>query len=324
MIRRQIIRAAALLPTVLLAGSVVAQEAPDWDSASSSIPASTPLGSGPQPAMMEAAPGLPTHTVYHPLDLARAGRLPVVVWGNGACWNAGNAFRWFLSDIASYGYLVVAVGPIVKRKLPLEPHSMIPLQPTTGMPPAGQLPPAESRSAQLVEAIDWAVAENQRKESRFHGRLDTTAVAVMGQSCGGAQALEASADPRVRTTVLWNSGLFPEPTTMGGGKALSRADLRQLHGPTAFFSGDEEDMAHLNARANYALVDHVPVIWAYERGVLHSGTYGERYGGEFGGVAVGWLNWQLKGDRRAAKMFVGPDCGLCVNPRWVVQSKKLH
>ncbi len=71
------------------------------------------IGSGPYPALMEAAPGLPTHTVYRPADLGAAGKLPVVAWGNGACANAGNSFRWFLSDIASYGYLVIAVGPIV-------------------------------------------------------------------------------------------------------------------------------------------------------------------------------------------------------------------
>ena len=63
---------------------------------------------------------------------------------------------------------------------------------------------------------------------------------------------------------------------------------------------------------------------AYGRGVLHSGTYGERNGGEFSGIAVAWLNWQLKGDTRARLMFVGHDCGLCVNPHWVVRSKNLR
>jgi hypothetical protein len=146
----------------------------------------------------------------------------------------------------------------------------------------------------------------------------------MGQSCGGAQALEVSSDARVRTTVLWNSGLFPTPTTMGGGAALSRDDLKRLlHAPTLFISGDEQDSAFANANANFDLISHVPVFRAWERGVLHSGTYGERNGGEFGGVAVAWLNWQMKHDARAAKLFVGKDCGLCVNPRWVVRSKNL-
>lgn len=80
--------------------------------ASTEVPATTPLGSGPYPAIMEVDPSLPTHTLYHPTDLSAAGQLPVVVWGNGACWNVGNAFRWFLSDISSYGYFVIALGPI--------------------------------------------------------------------------------------------------------------------------------------------------------------------------------------------------------------------
>ena len=49
----------------------------------------------------------------------------------------------------------------------------------------------------------------------------------------------------------------------------------------------------------------------------------ERNGGEFAGIAVAWLDWQMKKDKRAAKLFVGKNCGLCVNPRWVVSSKNL-
>jgi len=208
--------------------------------------------------------------------------------------------------------------------LRMEPQSLVPLGP---MPPpnlgAAKLPPPETRSSQLIDAIDWAVRESERGGSRWRHRIDTSHVAVMGQSCGGAQAIEASVDPRVTTTVLWNSGLFREPTTMGGGKTLTREDLKHLHAPTALISGDEEDIAFTNAEENFQLIEHIPVFRAYERGVLHSGTYGVRNGGEFAGVAVGWLNWQLKGDARAGRMFVGKDCGLCVNPHWVVRTKEL-
>ena len=36
-----------------------------------------------------------------------------------------------------------------------------------------------------------------------------------------------------------------------------------------------------------------------------------------------WLKWQLKGDNSAAKMFVGPSCGLCTDPKWTIERKKL-
>jgi len=289
-----------------------------------SVPASTPIGSGPHPAIMEVDPSLPTHTLYHPSELAAGSRLPVVVWGNGACWNAGNAFRWFLSDIASYGYFVIAVGPIVDPPIARAPVPMAPIP--AGSPPAAaltKLPPSATHSSQLIDAINWAVAENARAQSRFHQRLDVTEIAVMGQSCGGAQAIEASADPRVRTTVLWNSGLFPGVTTMAGGKPLTKSDLDKLHAPTAYISGDAEDIAFVNANDDYDRLT-VPALRAYARGILHSGTYSERNGGEFAGIAVGWLNWQLKSDPRSRALFVGADCGLCANPHWVVHSKKLE
>jgi dienelactone hydrolase len=292
--------------------------------AATNVAATTPIGSGPYRAIMEAAPGLPTHTIYRPAKLAEAGTLPIVVWGNGGCRNQGNAFRWFLSDIASYGYLVVAVGPIAAEPMAL-PTTKEPIQPSpANAAAAAKLPPPATRTSQLIDAIDWAIAQNERSESPFFHRLNTTRIAVMGQSCGGVQAIEASADPRVTTTVVWNSGLFHEVTQIGGGKPLTKDDLDKLHGPTAYISGDDEDIAFVNANEDFEHLKKLPVLRAYERGVLHTATYAERNGGEFGGIGVAWLNWQLKGDTRAARLFVGADCGLCLNPRWVVQSKNLH
>jgi len=289
------------------------------------VPADTPMGSGPHPAVMEVDASLPTHTLYHPVDLAAAGRLPVVLWGNGACWNAGDSFRWFLSDIASYGYLVIALGPIADFKRPLAPATMAPIPPGSAtVRDAAKLPPPATHSSELIDALNWAVAIEAKEGHKLYHRLNTTAIAVMGQSCGGVQAIEASADPRVRTSVIWNSGLFREPTSMAGGKSLTKEDLRKLHAPTAYISGDAEDIAFVNANEDFDVIQNIPVFRAYGRGVLHTGTYGERNGGEFAGVAVGWLNWQLKGDRRARAMFVGPDCGLCVNPHWVVRARNLN
>jgi len=292
-----------------------------------SVAVGIPLGSGPHPAILEVAPGLPTHTLYHPADLAAAGPLPVVLWGNGACANAGDRFRWFLSDIASYGYLIIAVGPI-QNKAVWPPQVMTPFAPggTPVMPPGVTAPASQpaTRSVQLLDALRWASAENERAGSRFYHRLRVDSVAAMGQSCGGAQALEASEDPRIRTTILWNSGLFPGVTTMAGGAPLTKESLKKLHAPIAYISGDEEDLAFANANDDFSRLTDIPVFRAYGRGIVHEGTYSERNGGEFAGIAVGWLNWQLKGDARAARLFVGADCGLCVNPKWVVRSKNLR
>ena len=57
--------------------------------------------------------------------------------------------------------------------------------------------------------------------------------------------------------------------------------------------------------------------------VGHGGTYAQPNGGEFGKVAVAWLQWQLKGDKTAAKMFSGPDCGLCKDTEWKFEKKNM-
>ena len=70
-------------------------------------------GTGPYPAIVEADPTLATHTIYRPQALDIFGttlRLPIVAWGNGGCTNSSFPFRNFLLEIASHGFLVVAIG----------------------------------------------------------------------------------------------------------------------------------------------------------------------------------------------------------------------
>ena len=284
-------------------------------------PDSAVLGTGPYKAVMEPAPGLATHTIYRPADLAAVrGKLPIIAWGEGACANEGNRFRWFLSEIASHGYLVVAVGPIgpADKEIWLQNAP----QPQPGGAPL-KLPPPATHSSQLIDAINWASAENARPGSPFFHRLDPGRVAVMGMSCGGAQAIEASADPRVSTSVIWNSGLFPGETTMGGGKTLTKEDLKLIHAPIAYISGDASDVAFLNANDDFDHLGQLPAFRAYRKLTGHGGTYGEANGGDFGKVGVAWLDWRLKGDAAAGRMFVGPGCGLCTDPKWVVRKKNI-
>lgn len=282
---------------LITAGPVVAREA---------APA-------PVPAVMESDPSLPTHTVYRPANLEKAGKrsLPIVVWGNGACANEGDAFAKFLTEIAGHGYLVVAIGPIVGPK-PANP----------GPPRAPDLTgPPKTTSSQLTDAIDWAIAQNSRAGGRYRGLLDVKKIAVMGMSCGGLQAIAASADPRVTTTGVWNSGVLG--TGAGGlpGANVTKQSLKALHGPVIYVSGDASDIAFGNANDDFARIDHLPAVRAYQDGVGHGGTYGQPRGGAFGEVAVAWLNWRLKGDRAGRAMFVGPDCGLCARPGWHVERK---
>lgn len=290
---------------------------------------------------MEPAPGLPTHTLYWPRDVEPVGRpLPLLVWANGACLNAGNRFRHFLAEIASHGYLVVALGPIVSPgdERP-DPSGLMRGPPAPGSPAAralaegrvlgsgqgGGLRPADTSPRQMIEAIDWAEAENRRAAGPLAGRVDTGAVAVMGQSCGGLQAIDAARDRRVRTLGVWNSGLFDDPARAPAiaDAQVTKADLPRLRVSAIYVTGDRSDQAFANADDDVERFDGVPVLRAWLQGTGHSGTYREVNGGAYAPVAVAWLNWQLRGDARAAAMFVGADCDLCRNPRWQVRKKRI-
>ena len=286
-------------------------------------------GSGAFPAVMEADPGLPTHMIYRPRDLSALGatKLPIVVWGNGACVNVGNAFRHFLAEIASHGYLAIAVGPMGPERV-VAPAVAPPVPPPATGPPNAAAP-ARSRppttASQLIDGLNWAVAENARHGSPYYGKLEITKVAAMGMSCGGLQAIDAAHDPRVTTLGVWNSGVIgggPDPRVLAGADA-TKDSLQTLRVPAIYVSGDASDIAFVNAEDDFKRLNHIPVFRAWLEKMGHSGTYSEPNGGAFGKVAVAWLQWQLRGDASASRMFKGTDCGLCAMPGWHVQKKRI-
>jgi poly(3-hydroxybutyrate) depolymerase len=263
---------------------------------------------GPHGVTAESYPTLSTHTAYHPTNLATFGpsnRLPIVSWGNGACVRNGSAFSGFLTQIASHGYLAISIGP--------------------KNPPSGPAPAPTIDDHLLLDAIDWAVRQNGDRSSRFYNTLDTTRIAVMGQSCGGLQALAVSHDPRITTTVVWNSGALPPGSSSPALKqsAGNKDSLNRLHGPVAYFIGGPTDVAYPNAEDDFARISKVPVFKG-NLNVGHGGTYRQPGGGWFGEVAVAWLDYRLKGSAEAAKWFVGADCRLCTDPLWAIEKKGMR
>lgn len=281
---------------------------------------------GPYAVSIETDAGLPTHTVYRPADLSPFKgdkALPIVSWGNGACANAGTLFSNFLTQVASHGYLVISIGP---KDAPLPAFASRAAENNSEQPaqaaPAPRAMTPGSRDEQLLDAINWALSENARKDSPYYGRLDPKKIAVMGQSCGGLQTIAVSHDPRVKTSVIWNSGTFPDTANMRLSSA-NKASLAKLHAPVAYFAGGPSDVAYPNAEDDFKRIDHVPVFKA-NINVGHSGTFRHPGAGWYGEVGVAWLDWQLKGDKKAAAYFEGKDCVLCVNPLWAVEKKKIR
>jgi len=264
-------------------------------------------GNGRFKALMVSDESLATHTVFRPKDLGALGdkvKLPIVVWGNGACANSPWEHVNFLSEVASHGFLVVAIGP---------------------MPAEGQRGGSggPTSSPLLVDALNWALAQHNDKASPYFQKLDTNKIAMAGMSCGGLQALEVAPDARVSTVMVCNSGILPNPGAgRGGMPKLTKDHLAKLHTPTLYLLGGEKDIAYNNGMDDFRRIDHVPIFSA-NLNVGHGGTYSRPHGGEFAKVATAWLQWQLRGDKEAARMFVGDPCGLANIEGWKVGKKKI-
>ena len=265
-------------------------------------------GTGAFKAIMKEEKGLAEHTVFVPQDLSKFNAknpLPILVWGNGACANSPWEHMNFLNEIASHGFIVLATGDI----------------PMADEWYKGPM----SRSEQQIESIDWAFAQNADPKSPYYQKLDLKNICVAGMSCGGLQTLFNCADPRIKLLMICNSGLFNQENAgqaVGGMPMPKKEKLNDIHTPIMYMLGGKEDIAYGNGMDDFQRISHVPAC-AVNFPVGHGGTYREAHGGEFSVVALGWLNWQLKGDKQAAKMFVGKNCGLSTRKDWTIEKNKL-
>jgi dienelactone hydrolase len=274
--------------------------------------AADPAGSGPEPAMVYSEKSLPSHTIYRPADLK--GRYPVVLWGNGSCVNSSFGYRNFLAEIASHGFIVLAIGPHTDAAPPRQARPENP----------AEWPPFETSYKQMLQALDWITAENGRKGSLFNGKVDTSKVAAMGHSCGGLQTVKVSTDPRITTAVVLNSGMITDDDQYMIRHELKRSILDHMHAPIAYFIGGEKDIAYANSETDWKDLQQrkIPALNA-QMDVGHGATYSQPNGGPFVTGPLAWLQWQLKGDAKARAKFVGDNCGFCKGELWRLRKHAL-
>ena len=79
-------------------------------------------------------------------------------------------------------------------------------------------------------------------------------------------------------------------------------DVREIDPP-----GGEPDFMMATSKANFDAINNVPIFYGSRANAGHSATYFHPGGGEFANVAVAWLDWQLKGNKKASAMPLSPD-----------------
>ncbi|KAL4912971.1 hypothetical protein BDW62DRAFT_214576 [Aspergillus aurantiobrunneus] len=251
-------------------------------------------GSGPYKSYYFEVESLVNHTFYQPLQSALQDggsdlKLPVIVWGNGACdpWynccQLGLKFRNFLGEVTSWGALAIATGPAF-----VDPEDYSDSSEGTGEAGMGQNPGA------LTEAIDW-VYKNAGKGAWAH--IDSSRIGVWGQSCGGLEAYSAGAhDDRVSHLGIFNSGQLSANASVEVTKGITK--------PVFYILGGPSDVANKNGELDYANLPETTPKWKGNHDLGHSAAFDVPFAGIPGVAGSKILQWVLRGDESAKSWFV--------------------
>ena len=256
-------------------------------------------GSGPMKAVAVREKSLTDFVVYRPMNIAAAvqqenAMLPVLVFCNGGCVDTSIGYEKMLTDIASYGYVIVAIGELqMFAQHEKETHTP---------------------SSMVAKALDWIHQQAKDKNSPYYNKIDTKKIAAAGHSCGGAQVLANAADKRLKTYIILNAGMGE--MTMADASAKS---LKSLHGPTFYLVGGQSDAGWKNAQIDYEAIKNVPVVLADNTRSGHGGTYEQANGGANSKMVRQWLDWQLKARQEPAKLFIEGD--LTGDENWNIKQK---
>lgn len=312
-------------------------------------------GTGAYKAIMMEEASLSSHTIFRPQDISKfnkSNKMPVVVWGNGGCAESPSGHVNFLNEVASQGFLIVAIGPsnyeVMEAPRPGQTGDVRPMgQPGQrprrsngngggmppmgggGMPPmgGGGMPPMGGGAPQgnnnwvmgdplgLQVALDWVLKQNDDPNSPYYQKLDVDNIAAAGMSCGGLQALHMSDNEKIKTILVMNSGYFGEN---------EKETLDQMKAKSVIWIlGGSSDIAYNNGWNDFKTIQKKPAFACSLNTVGHGGTYMEPHGGEYAIVATAWLKWQLQGNNEAGKMFEGADYSLAKRPNWTCEKKNI-
>ncbi|GEM_PF-640894 len=267
------------LVTILAVGCVAAPQIDDTNLLQTYIEA------GPLLDIVESRGGLHCR-IFHPRawlepsdEPARRQQHPLVIWGNGT-YTSPASYRNLLQHWASHGMIVVAA-----------------------------MTPNAGRGVEMRDCLNYMLDQQDNTDSPFYQRVNADRIGVAGHSQGGGGAIMLGRDSRINTVVAI------QPYVLGE-RHNPQAASNQT-GPLLLLSGQEDFTASADTNQRPVFDSaNVPVFWANLRGATHLAPMST--GGSYRGPMTGWLRWKLLDDTGAARLFVGADCVLCQDERWLI------
>ena len=96
----------------------------------------------------------------------------------------------------------------------------------------------------------------------------------------------------------------------------TKDNLKNLHTPMFYMIGGPGDIAYANAQKDYErIANNIPVVMLNSKDG-HSGTYYEKYGGNYAKAVVKWFDWQLKGQVGQSALFLDDEYLKMKFPEW--------
>lgn len=233
-----------------------------------------PLGNGNDPSGF---------TLYFPDGAQSGARFPLLTFGNGT-FCSPTFYDELIGFIVSYGYVVIATNTS-----------------NTGS------------GAEMLKAVEWALAQNDKADSPIHGMVDGDHIGAFGHSQGGAGTVAAGADPRIDAIAPLSGG------SMGDAGALVQC-------PTFYTLTENDVVTPANFRRSYDSTP-TPSVFGVTAGGDHDDYTDKADDPGIAGLTsndglrtraaiVAWFEWQLKGKTALQPLFVGPNCGFCGDPNW--------
>jgi hypothetical protein len=237
------------------------------------------------------------YTTFQPEELGKDGiKHPILIWGPGA-GAYPDIYKVLLDHVATHGFVVVSYN-------------------------------STPQGPELNAEIDWIIEESKKESSQYFNKLDTTKIAMGGQSAGSLATFVAAKEPRILTTLHINGGTF------------NGTDVQNLMHPAFYICGDDpsvtggdgtwtSDLARPNCDRDF-MNTKVPVWYGVVIGSSHT-TVIDQDATEIDPLkrlylasTVAWLRYQLTDDAMMKALFVGDDCGYCKDTKaWKVQQKDL-
>ena len=319
-------------------------------------------GTGPFKAIMTQDASLSTHTIIRPEDMSKFGKgnlIPVLLWGNGGCAKSCSGHVNFLSEVASQGFFIVAIGP-----MPAAGAAPQAGQTGGGMPQmGGGMPPMGGPRPQGAPQGGQPGQGGQRPAM---GGFPGGGMPPMGggmPQMGGGMSMGDPAD--LIKALEWVIAQNADKNSPYYGKldldniaaaGMSCGGLEALHMSndariktimvmnSGFFNGGD-DKASLNSMKTKSVIwilggstdiawengnddfkqlnGTMPAFLCSLDGIGHGGTYMQPHGGDYAKVAGAWLKWQLKGDKEAGTMFTGSEPGVSKMEGWMFDRKNI-